>query len=54
MLREHGLTYMIENEVLLITTPEEADNQLGTKIYPVGDLIFPEMSRRDRIPTSIR
>ena len=26
----------------MITTPEEADNQLETKVYPVGDLVLPE------------
>ncbi len=41
MLRDLGLTYLIKNEVLLITTPEEADNQLTTKVYPVADLVLP-------------
>jgi hypothetical protein len=39
MLRQLDLTYMIEDEVLLITTPEEAETRLTTKIYPVGDLL---------------
>lgn len=41
MLRELDLTYMIENEVLLITTPEEAETRLSTKVYPVADLVLP-------------
>jgi hypothetical protein len=41
LLREHSLTYLINDGVLMITTPEEADNQLITKIYPVGDLVLP-------------
>ena len=41
LLKEHGLTYMIQDEVLLITTPEEAENHLETKIYPVADLVLP-------------
>jgi len=41
MLRELDLTYMIKDEVLLITTPEVADNQLSTKVYPVADLVLP-------------
>ncbi len=40
-LRELGLTYVIEDEVLLITTPEEAENRLTTKVYPVADLVLP-------------
>ncbi len=39
LLRELALTYAIENEVLLITTPEEAENRLETRMYPVGDLV---------------
>ncbi|HUT09423.1 MAG TPA: hypothetical protein VMY42_02920 [Thermoguttaceae bacterium] len=39
MLRELDLTFLIENEVLMITTPEEAECRLTTKIYPVGDVI---------------
>ena len=41
MLKELSLTYMIKDEVLLITTPEEADNELFTKVYPVADLVLP-------------
>ena len=41
MLKELSLTYLIKDEVLLITTPEEADNQLSTKVYPVADLVLP-------------
>jgi hypothetical protein len=39
MLRELCLTYVIQDEVLLITTPEEADCHLTTKLYPVADLV---------------
>jgi hypothetical protein len=35
------LTYTIQNEVLLITTPEEASHRLITKVYPVGELVLP-------------
>ena len=41
MLRELQLTYIIQDEVLLITTPEEADARLVTKVYPVADLVLP-------------
>ena len=39
MLGEHDLTYTIADEVLLITTREEAATRLTTKVYPVADLI---------------
>jgi hypothetical protein len=35
------LTYVMQDEVLLITTPEEAETQLLTKAYPVADLVLP-------------
>ena len=39
MLSALDLTYVVENEVLLITTPDKASNKLTTKVYPVGDLL---------------
>jgi hypothetical protein len=42
VLRASALTYIIQDEVLLITTPEEAENHLETKVYPVADLVLPE------------
>ncbi len=39
MLRELKLTYVIQDEVLLITTPKEAASHLTTKVYPVADLV---------------
>lgn len=41
MLNELELTYIIKDEVLQITTPEKAEAQLITKVYPVGDLVMP-------------
>jgi len=41
LLRELDLTYIIQNEVLLITSPDEAQNRLSTKVYPVADLVIP-------------
>ncbi len=41
MLKKLNLTYLVDNEVLLITTPEEAENHLTTKVYPVADLVLP-------------
>ncbi len=39
VLKQLGLTFMIQDEVLLITTFEEANNKLQVRIYPVRDLI---------------
>ncbi|HEY1785220.1 MAG TPA: DUF4974 domain-containing protein [Pirellulales bacterium] len=41
MLAALDLTYIIKDEVLLITTPDKASNELVLKIYPVGDLATP-------------
>jgi hypothetical protein len=41
MLQELELTYVIENEMLMITTQEEADTRLDTRVYPVADLVLP-------------
>jgi hypothetical protein len=41
MLKQHQLTYIIQDEVLMITTPEEAEAQLVVKVYPVADLVLP-------------
>jgi hypothetical protein len=40
-LRELGLTYVVQDDVLLFTTPEEAKSRLETKTYPVADLVLP-------------
>lgn len=42
MLKEIELTYTIRDEVLLITTTEEVEDKLTTRIYPVADLIAAE------------
>ena len=41
MLRELDLTYMIKDEVMQITTRDVAEENLITKVYPVGDLVVP-------------
>jgi len=35
------LTYSIQDEVLMITTKEAAQEHMVTKVYPVGDLVVP-------------
>ncbi len=44
MLREFDLTYMIKDEVMQITTTEQAEQDLINKVYPVGDLVVPILS----------
>jgi len=39
MLDEKDLTYIIENEVMKITTIDIANEKLQTRVYPVGDLV---------------
>ena len=41
MLKQLELTYVIQNEVLLITTPDEANTKQVVKVYPVADLVLP-------------
>ncbi|MHB1037911.1 MAG: vWA domain-containing protein [Pirellulales bacterium] len=41
MLKSMDLTYTIQDEVLLITTPEEAGQRLSKRVYPVADLVLP-------------
>lgn len=39
MLGDLELTYIIEDEVMKITTVEVANERLSTRVYPVGDLV---------------
>ena len=41
MLKNLQLTYIVQDEVLMITTPEEAEKTLVVKVYPVADLVLP-------------
>lgn len=41
LLRPLQLTYVVENEVLLVTTQQEADQKLVVRVYPVADLCTP-------------
>lgn len=41
ILEPLGLTYIIEDEVMKITTIIAADEKLSTRVYPVGDLVIP-------------
>ncbi|HET6879421.1 MAG TPA: VWA domain-containing protein [Pirellulales bacterium] len=41
ILSELDLTYLIRNEVLMITSKTEAESMLTTRVYPVADLVIP-------------
>ena len=45
MLEPLELTWIIRNESLEITTPEQAESLLETRIYPVRDLVLLEFQR---------
>ena len=38
-LKDYGLAYIVDDEVLLITTPEVANSRMMTRIYRVSDLL---------------
>lgn len=44
MLRDHDLTWIIDDEVLMITSTDRAGERLSTKVYPVADLVVPIQS----------
>jgi hypothetical protein len=39
LLDEYDLTYLIRDDVMLITTQDKAETELTTRTYPVGDLV---------------
>jgi hypothetical protein len=41
MLRRLSLAFVVRDGMLFITTPEEAECEMETKIYPIGDLVLP-------------
>ena len=41
LLEEADLTYLVKDEVLVITTREKAAESLVRKVYPVADLVIP-------------
>ncbi len=54
MLRPLGLTYKIENEVVLITSPQANPADTYVKTYYVGDLLIPAgKSPGDTMPTDV-
>ena len=48
-LNDVELTFTIRNHVILITTPEEAESRLTTKVYPVRDLVAYRTSQAGKL-----
>jgi uncharacterized membrane protein YgcG len=46
LLEPVQLTYVIENEVMKITTSASAAEKLSNRVYPVGDLVIPIVTPR--------
>ena len=46
LLEPAQLTYLIEDEVMKITTATKAGDKLSTRVYPVGDLVVPIIQAR--------
>ncbi len=46
ILSQFQLTYVIQDEVLQITTKDKANTMLKTKVYPVADLVLPIQSQQ--------
>lgn len=45
LLGDLKLTYLIHDEVLLVTSTAAAENMLETRVYPVGDLVSADDAR---------
>jgi hypothetical protein len=41
LLGDLDLTYIVKDEVIQVMTPDDAENEVRTKVYPVGDLVVP-------------
>jgi hypothetical protein len=39
ILLDNGLTYVIKDELIYVTTPQKARDLMVTRVYPIGDLI---------------
>jgi len=50
ILTQLDLTWAIRNEVLLITTPEEAESVLITRVYDVSDLVLVRDEKNESFP----
>jgi hypothetical protein len=50
LLDELDLTFVIRNEVLLITSKTEAESMLTTKVYPVFDLVVRSPDASPQVP----
>lgn len=52
ILKPIGLTYLIEDEVMKITTIVKADEILSTRVYPVADLVISVSTQQSSVGSS--
>ncbi|HEY4759589.1 MAG TPA: permease prefix domain 1-containing protein [Thermoguttaceae bacterium] len=53
ILRELNLTYWLDNGVVIVSTPDEADSRLEIRVYRVDDLLdCPSMAKNDDLTDS--
>jgi len=52
ILKPIGLTYLIEDEVMKITTIVKADEILSTRVYPVADLVISVSAQQSSVGSS--
>ena len=51
ILQPRQLTYLVEDDVMKITTRAKADQKMFTRTYPVGDLYLERVKADDKAPT---
>jgi hypothetical protein len=54
LLRDLGLTYRIEEEVLVVTTPAEAAKNPAARVYPVLELLPVNATSADALTQLVR
>src|SRR6185312_7518280 len=54
MLKPMGLTYKVEDEVLLITSPQASQSSVIMKPYYVGDLVFAPNKTQEGSPLNLQ
>ena len=53
MLRQLDLAYMLDHGVVIITTPERAENNLDTRVYRIDDLVRIPAAPERATPTDV-
>jgi hypothetical protein len=53
IFRDIGLTYCLDNGVIIVTTPDEAESRLETQVYRIDDLVYSPPIEKKRESTDI-